>query len=45
MSDNTEAGIDTYLHTMSQLELEYPDVTFVNMTGHLDGTGVNGTLN
>ena len=45
VSDNTEAGIDTYLHTMNQLELEYPDVTFVYMTGHLDGTGVNGTLN
>lgn len=45
VSDNTEAGIDTYLHTMNQLELEYPDVTFVYMTGHLDGTGANGTLN
>jgi len=35
-SDNTPSGIQTYLNTMNQLELEYPDVTFVYMTGHLD---------
>jgi len=44
VSDNTEQGIDTYLSTMNQLELEYPAVTFVYMTGHLDGTGEGGTL-
>ncbi len=27
-----------------QLEAEYPDVTFVYMTGHLDGTGEEGNL-
>ncbi len=43
-SDNTEAGINTYLAAMSQLEADYPDVTFVYMTGHLDGTGVAGNL-
>jgi len=43
-SDNTEEGINTYLNTYNQLELDYPDVTFVYMTGHLDGTGVNGNL-
>jgi hypothetical protein len=45
VSDNTVAGIDIYLNTMNQLESEYPNVTFVYMTGHLDGTGANGTLN
>ena len=44
VSDNTEAGINTYLSTMNQLENEYPDVTFVYMTGHLDGTGETGNL-
>ena len=45
VSDNTPAGIDAYLAAMDQLETEYPDVTFVYMTGHLDGTGVSGDLN
>jgi len=45
VSDNTEAGIDAYLNAMSQLEADYPDVTFVYMTGHLDGTGTAGNLN
>ncbi len=44
VSDNTEAGIQTYLDTMAQLEADYPDVVFVYMTGHLDGTGTNGNL-
>lgn len=35
---------DTYLTPMSQLELDYPGVRFVYMTGHLDGTGVSGNL-
>lgn len=43
-SDNTSAGINTYLNAMSQLEKDYPDVTFVYMTGHLDGTGEAGNL-
>jgi len=43
-SDNTVAGIDVYLQTMSQLEAEYPEVTFIYMTGHLDGTGADGNL-
>ena len=37
--------IDRYLNPMSQLEKEYPGVTFVYMTGHLDGSGENGNLN
>ena len=29
---------------MSQLEADYPDVVFIYMTGHLDGTGPDGNL-
>jgi len=36
--------IDNYLSPMSQLEQEYPEVTFVYMTGHADGTGETGNL-
>lgn len=36
--------IDRYLTPMSQLETDYPDVTFVYMTGHSDGTGLTGNL-
>ena len=43
-SDNTEEGIDIYLNAMNGLEEDYPDVTFIYMTGHLDGTGVDGNL-
>jgi len=43
-SDNTEAGIAAYLAAMSQLELDYPAVRFVYMTGHLDGSGPEGIL-
>jgi len=44
-ADTTEANINTYLSLMNQLETEYPDVTFVYMTGHLTGSGENGNLN
>lgn len=44
VSGSTEASINTYLSSMSQLEAEYPDVTFVYMTGHLDGSGLTGNL-
>ena len=44
VSDNTEGGINIYLDAMNQLEIDYPDVKFVYMTGHLDGTGVEGNL-
>jgi hypothetical protein len=36
--------IDTYLAPMSLLEIEYPHVTFVYMTGHADGTENTGNL-
>ena len=38
----SNAGTDyvqNYLSLMQSLETEFPDVTFVYMTGHLDGTG------
>jgi hypothetical protein len=44
VSDNTVEGIDAYLGAMSTLEAAYPDVTFVYMTGHLDGGGPDGNL-
>ncbi len=45
VSDNTEEGINTYLQALNQLEQDYPNVTFIYMTGHLDGTGIDGNLN
>jgi hypothetical protein len=44
VSESTEAHIDAYLNAMSQLESGYPDVDFVYMTGHLDGSGSTGNL-
>ena len=44
VSTATPADIDLYLSLMSQLEAAYPSVTFVYMTGHLDGTGELGNL-
>jgi hypothetical protein len=43
-SDNTEAGINIYLAKMEELEADYPGVIFIYMTGHLDGTGIDGNL-
>jgi PKD repeat protein len=45
VSGASEAQIATYLLLMDGLEREYGDVTFVYMTGHLDGSGVAGNLN
>jgi hypothetical protein len=44
VSGNTVAGIDAYLNAMAALERDFPGVTFVYITGHLDGTGVAGNL-
>ena len=44
VSPATEADIETYLTLMSALEQDFPAVTFVYMTGHLDGTGLAGNL-
>lgn len=43
--DGTAADINTYLNLMSQLETEYPHVSFIYMTGHLNGTGASGNVN
>jgi hypothetical protein len=45
VSGASVGNIDTYLSLMNQLESDYPAVQFVYMTGHLDGSGTNGTLN
>ncbi len=43
-SGNSTAGINAYLAAMNRLEAAYPNVIFIYMTGHLDGTGVDGSL-
>ncbi len=44
VSGNTQEGINIYLNAMNLLEIDFPDVQFVYMTGHLDGTGEEGNL-
>lgn len=44
MSDMSVEQVNEYLSSMDSLEADYPDVMFVYMTGHLDGTGETGTL-
>jgi len=44
-ANTTEVNINTYLNLMNGLEQEFPNVTFVYMTGHLNGTGEAGNLN
>jgi hypothetical protein len=43
--DGTEAEINTYLNLMDALEDDFPEITFVYMTGHLNGTGQSGNVN
>ena len=38
-------NIDIYLNLMEELISDYPNVQFVFMTGHLNGTGAGRTLN
>jgi hypothetical protein len=45
VSGASEENINTYLRLMDQLETDYPHVTFIYMTGHLDGSGKQGNLN
>ncbi|MBN1404538.1 MAG: hypothetical protein JW942_08750 [Opitutales bacterium] len=40
----SEAEINTYLSLMNGLETDFPDIAFVYMTCHLDGTGETGNL-
>lgn len=44
VSGASEANINTYLNLMSALETEFPNVKFVYMTGHTDGSGLSGNL-
>ncbi|RPH33498.1 hypothetical protein EHM92_08220, partial [bacterium] len=44
VSSSTESDINTYLTLMNGLERDYPKVSFVYMTGHLDGSGTSGNL-
>ena len=44
VSNATKEDIDTYLKLMDALEKEYPEIIFIYMTGHLDGTGERGNL-
>jgi hypothetical protein len=44
VSSAMENDINTYLTLMTALEQDYPKVSFVYMTGHLDGTGTSGIL-
>ena len=43
-ADTTAENMDLYLDLMKGLEQDYPDVAFVYMTGHLEGTGETGNL-
>jgi hypothetical protein len=45
VSGADSSDIVTYLELMSTLEQDFPNVRFVYMTGHLDGSGSNGNLN
>ncbi|MCB9219624.1 MAG: T9SS type A sorting domain-containing protein [Ignavibacteriales bacterium] len=43
-SSATVEDINTYLNLMTTLENEFPQLIFVYMTGHLDGSGLDGNL-
>jgi hypothetical protein len=45
VSSADSSDIITYLELMTSLENAFPNVKFVYMTGHLDGSGINGNLN
>lgn len=44
VSGASQTYIQDYLDTLNQFETEYPDMIFIYMTGHLDGTGSTGNL-
>lgn len=44
VSSASENDINTYLALMTKLEQDYPNIKFVYMTGHLDGSGIEGNL-
>ena len=41
----TAGQVDDYLKAMTRLETDYPKITFVYMTAHLDGSGAGGNTN
>lgn len=41
----TEENVTTYLTLMNQMEIDFPNIKFIYMTGHLDGSGKDGNLN
>ncbi len=41
----SKAQVNKYLEEINKLENENPNIVFIYMTGHLDGTGKNGKLN
>ncbi|MCP3891423.1 MAG: hypothetical protein GY702_21545, partial [Desulfobulbaceae bacterium] len=43
-ADSSESYIQEYLDTMAQFEVEYPNMRFIYITGHLNGTGSSGNL-
>jgi hypothetical protein len=44
VSSTSEEGMNIYLNAINQLEIDYPNVIFIYMTGHLDGSGPTGNL-
>jgi hypothetical protein len=40
-----EENVNQYLTLMDSLERDYPNIKFIYMTGHLDGTGTEGNVN
>jgi hypothetical protein len=44
VSSATDSNIDLYLSLMNDLESSYPNIFFVYMTGHTDGSGLTGNL-
>ena len=43
-SSATEEDINTYTSLMNDLENDYPEIKFIYMTGHVDGSGLEGNL-
>ena len=44
VSNASQEEIDLYLKLMDGLERDYPNIVFIYMTGHLDGSGETGNL-
>jgi len=44
LSSASEQVVSDYLQLTSELEAEHPEVRFVYMTGHMDGSGPDGNL-